>query len=98
MEKGGERSDAQSQLWRNLQWGAGEGGDDLLAVEAAVFNEDFAGVVAADYDAGEVQAGDVTFEGLRIEAGLIGGGIKFHAETAQEREVGVVTGHGKGLH
>ena len=77
-------------------WGgdrlAGEGGDDLLAVEAAVFDEDFAGVIAADDDAGEVQAGHIAFVGLRIDGGLICGGIELDAEGTKEREIGVIAG------
>ena len=50
---------------------AGHGGDDLSAVEAAVFDENIGGLDAADDDAGDVDAGDVGFE--RIGVDLAGG-------------------------
>ena len=34
-------------------------------------------VVAADDYASEIQAGDVALQGLRIERGLVGGGVEF---------------------
>src|SRR4051794_17185586 len=70
--------------------GAGYGGDDLFAVETAIFDEDFAGVIAAYDDAREINAWDVAFERLRIQRGLVGLRIELNAELAQERKIRVI--------
>jgi hypothetical protein len=49
---------------------------DLLAVEPAVFDENFAGVIPANHDSGHVYAGNIAFVGLGIHRGLISYGIQ----------------------
>jgi hypothetical protein len=76
---------------------AGDGGDDLAAVEASILDEDFAGVNAADEDSGDVDAGDVGFESFEIDARLARFGVEFDADAFEELEVGMIAGHGEGV-
>jgi len=62
-------------------------------VEAAVFDEDFVGAFAGYDDAGEIDSGDVGFEGGGIADGATGVGfVETYAEGLDEAEVGVVAG------
>src|SRR5580700_3813790 len=92
-----ESSPCRGRL-RHRQRRAGKRGDDLLAVKAAIFDENFAGVDPADDHAGEIQTGNIALERLRIESGFIGLRIELHAELAQEIEIGMVAGENKDLH
>lgn len=88
--------------WRNRRrllraLAAGDGGDDLAAVEASILDENFAGVKAADEDSGDVDAGDVGLEGFEIDARLARFGIEFDAGGFEELEVGMVAGHGESV-
>jgi len=56
---------------RDGQRRARERSDDLLAMKAAIFDENFAGVISADDHAGEVQAANIALERLRIESRFI---------------------------
>src|SRR4051812_20855709 len=70
---------------------AGKSSDDLLAVEAAVFDENFAGVISADHDTGEINSRHITFVRLRIDGRLIGLRVEVDPELAQEREIRMIT-------
>ena len=76
---------------------AGDGGDDLAAVEATVFDEDAGGLQAADDYAGEVNSWDVAFECFGIERGTFGGAIEVNARLFEEIEIGVITGQREDL-
>ncbi len=76
---------------------AGDGGDDLAAVEASILDEDFAGVEAADEDSRDVDAGDVGFESFEIDAGLARFGVELDAGAFEELKIGMVAGHGEGV-
>ena len=69
---------------------AGDGGDDLAAVEAAIFDEDAGGVVAADDHACEINSGDVAFEGFGIDGGFLIGAGKAYAEAFEKIEIGMI--------
>ena len=69
---------------------AGDGGDDLAAVEAAVFDEDARGVVAADDHTRKINSGDVAFEGLGIDGGFLIGAGKAYAEAFEKIEIGMI--------
>src|ERR1700736_617171 len=75
--------------WRML---AGEGGGDEAAMEAAVFDEDFAGEIAADDHTREKNPGHVAFESLRVNCGLIGLRIERNSQLAKESEIRMITG------
>jgi hypothetical protein len=66
---------------------------DELAVEAAVFDEDFVGAFAGDDDAAEVDARNIGLErgGIADRASIVGC-VECDAERFDESEVGVVTG------
>ena len=68
---------------------------DLRAMEATVLYEDFVGSRAGYDDAGEIDTGDVAFEGLRIEGGGSVLAVESDAEGFEELEVGVIAGHGE---
>src|SRR5579872_590228 len=74
---------------------AGDGGDDLAAVEASIFDENFTGVQAAEQNAGQINSGDIAFERFEIAIRLARFGIEADSETLQEREIGMIAGHGK---
>src|SRR5215469_2495003 len=76
---------------------AGDGGDNLAAVEAAVLDEDFAGVEAADEDSGDVNSGDVGFESFEVDFGLARFGVETNADGFEELEIGMIAGHGEGV-
>ena len=64
-------------------------------MEAAVLDENFAGVKAADEDSGDVNSGDVAFEGFRIQLRLARFGIEANAGVFEERKIGMIAGHGE---
>ena len=66
--------------------------EDLLAVKAAVFDEDFVGIHARDDDAGEINSRHVAFQSFRIALGTMGYGVNFHANIAEEAKIGMVSG------
>src|SRR5579862_1716706 len=72
---------------------AGDRGDDLAAVEAAVFDEDVRGLLAADDDASDVDAGDVGFQGVRITLGTADLRIQLNSLLLQKLEIRVVASH-----
>src|SRR5215469_13888650 len=76
---------------------AGDGGDNLAAVEASVLDEDFAGVEAADEDSGDVNSGDVGFESFEVDFGLARFGVETNADGFEELEIGMIAGHGEGV-
>src|ERR1700730_7821628 len=75
-----------------------ERSDDLLAVKAAVFDKNFAGVDSTDDHAGEVQTGNIALERARVESGFIRLRIKLHAKLPQEIEIGMVAGESEDVH
>ncbi len=64
--------------------GLGDGLGDLLAVEAAVFDENLVGVHAGDDHAREIHPLAVAFQSLRIGARLLRLRIETDAERCQE--------------
>jgi hypothetical protein len=72
-------------------------GDDLLAVEAAVFYENFSGEQAAYHYSGYVKAWDVALQGFRIGCGAASDRVEMDAQLLQEREIRVVAGHRENL-
>ena len=76
---------------------ARHGGDDLPAVEAAVFDEDFAGVHSADDYAREINAGHVAFERFGIDGGFFVSGSRRIPSCCEKFEVGMIAGHGEHL-
>ena len=66
--------------------------ENLLAVEAAVFDEDFVGIHARDDDAGEIDSRYVAFQGFGVAPGTMGGRVNFHANIAEEAKIGMVAG------
>src|SRR5262249_15672846 len=76
----------------------GHGGDDLTAVEAAVFDEDFAGVHPAYHHARDVDAWHVAFEAFGIRLRLPGDRIETNSLPLEKLEVGMIAGHGEYLH
>src|ERR1035441_934502 len=69
---------------------------DELAVEAAVFDEDFVGALAGYDDSTEVDAGDVGLKRRLIAHwAAIVGFVEFDAEAFDEVEVGMVAGEGE---
>jgi hypothetical protein len=69
--------------------------DDLLAVEATVFDEDLVGMPAGNNHAGKVDAWNITLAGFGVAVGAGGSGIDFHTHPAQEIKVGMVAGQSK---
>src|SRR6202051_5087513 len=63
-----------------------------LPVEAAVLDENFAGAGAGYDDSGDVDSGDVGFQGRGIADGAELFGGKFDADAAQEIVIGMVSG------
>ena len=57
-------------------------------MEAAIFDEDFAGVAAADYDSGEVNTLCVAFERFRVQVGLAGVFVEAHAQLSMKAKSG----------
>jgi hypothetical protein len=55
---------------------ARECSDNLLTVEAPIFNEDFARMVSSDDDSRQEYTWNIAFMGLRIHRWLIGGRIE----------------------
>src|SRR5579864_6688476 len=74
------------------------GGDDLTAVEAAVFDEDFAGVHSADNYTRDVNPGDVAFEAFGIRLRFFRYRVEANSLLLEKFEVGMVTSHRKDLH
>src|SRR5712692_9007954 len=74
-----------------------KGGDDLLTVEAAVFDKDLAGGVATDHDAGKVDAGNVALERFGTHRGLVRLRIEGNPLPAQKVEVRMVARERKNL-
>src|SRR5258706_8680722 len=71
--------------------------DNLLAVEASIFDEDLTRMIAADHDSGEKYTGHIAFVRLRIHLWLICRGVERDAEGSQKFEVGVIPGQRKNL-
>ena len=69
---------------------------DLLAVKAAVFNEDFVRALTGYDHAGEVDARDIGLKRAGIVMrDLIVGGVERDAKRLDKGEVGVVAGEGE---
>lgn len=67
-------------------------------MEAAVFDKNFRGVLPADDDSGEINAGDIAFERFRIDRRLAGFGIEANSLPFEELVIRVIAGHGEDLH
>ena len=74
-----------------------QSGDNLLAVEAAVFNENFAGMVSADHHSGDENSGDIALMGLRVHGGLVRFRIERDSQRAQKLEIRMVSRQRKNL-
>ena len=72
-------------------------GDDLPAVEAAVFDENFAGVHSADDYARDVNARHVAFEAFGIRLRFFRHRIEANSLLLEKFEIGMVAGHRKNL-
>ena len=72
---------------------ARHGGDDLAAVEAAVFDEDFAGVHSAYHDARDVNSGDIAFEAFGIRLRFFRYWVEADSLLLEKFEVGMIAGH-----
>jgi hypothetical protein len=55
-----------------LELPASESGNDLFAVESAIFNKYLAGMISANDNAGDKDAGNIALMRPRIHRGLIG--------------------------
>src|SRR6266852_9416117 len=66
--------------------------NDLLPVEAPVFDENFAGVPPADDHSREMDARHIALQRIRIQRRFAAFRIKLHAQALDEREIGVVAG------
>src|SRR5216683_6274833 len=66
--------------------------NDLLPVEAPVFDEYFAGVPPADDLSGQMDARHIALQRIRIQRRFAAFRIKLHAQALDEREIGVVAG------
>src|ERR1700745_2594897 len=76
---------------------ARHGGDDLAAVEAAVFDENFAGVHSADDYTRDVNARHVAFEAFGIRLRFLRDGVEADSLLLEKFEVGMVAGHRENL-
>ena len=76
---------------------ARHGGDDLAAVEAAVFDEDFAGVHSADNYTRDVNAGHVAFEAFGICLRFFRDWVEADSLLLEKFEVGMVARHRENL-
>ena len=66
---------------------------DELAVEATVFDEDFVGTLARDYDSGEIDSGDVTLECRGVADGAaVVAFVEGDAEAFDKAEVRMIAG------
>ena len=72
---------------------ARHGGDDLAAVEAAVFDEDFAGVHSADDYTRDVNARHVAFEAFGIRLRFFRYRVEADSLLLEKFEVGMIAGH-----
>src|ERR1039458_4966494 len=70
-------------------------GNDLLAVEAAVLDENLVRIHPGDNDSGQIDAGYVALQSLRVTLGTVRLRIDFHARLAEEVEIRVVAREGK---
>ena len=70
----------------------GKSGNDLFAVEASIFDEDFAVMISADHHSRQINSGDIAFVSLRIHGGLIGCRVQRDSHRTQEIEVRMVAG------
>src|SRR5256885_17260323 len=66
--------------------------NDLLPVEAPVFDENFASMPSADHHAGQMDPRNIALERIRIQRRLAAFRIKPHAQAFNEREIGMVAG------
>src|ERR1700690_3060429 len=76
---------------------ANHGGGDLAAVEASVLDEDVGRIFTADYDACYVDSRTVGFECFGVYLGAPGFGIELNSLPLEEREIGMIAGHGEDL-
>src|ERR1700761_3959631 len=75
----------------------GNGGDDLFAVEAAVFDEDAGCLQAADHYSCDVNSGDIRFESVGVNLRALGGGVQMEAGFFEEVEIRMVAGERENL-
>src|SRR5256885_16745882 len=61
--------------------------NDLLPVEAPVFDENFASMPSADHHAGQMDPRNIALERIRIQRRLAAFRIKPHAQAFNEREI-----------
>ncbi len=72
-------------------------GDDFPAVETAIFDENIAGIQAADDDARDVNSGNVRLESFGIDIRLASHGIERNSLPFEKLEIRVVSGHREDL-
>src|SRR5260370_31970028 len=66
--------------------------DDLLPVEAPVFDENFAGVPPADDHSREMDARHIALQRIRIQRRFAAVRIELHTQVFNERAIGMVAG------
>src|SRR5712692_432517 len=78
-----------------LNLAAGQRSDDLLAVKAAIFDENFTRMVSANHHARQKNTGHIAFVRLRIHGWFVCRRVERDTERAQKLEVRVVPGQRK---
>src|SRR5258705_9572147 len=65
---------------------------NLFPVKPAVFDENFAGMPAADHYSGQIYPRNIAFVGLRIHVRLFCHRVKLHSQTFDKFKIRVVSG------
>ena len=72
-------------------------GDNLFAMESAIFDKNFAGVISADHHSGDENSPDIALMREWVHGGLVGLRIERDPQGSQEFEVRMVSRQCKNL-